>query len=83
MIADYNGWTDQPEEEREALDQLADPAPARVRPRLSHARRKLLVRAAALEILATQFRSAAAFTRGSGKEPTIAESLLRRRRSRA
>jgi hypothetical protein len=45
MIADYNGWADQREEEREGLDQLAHPAPARVRPRLPRVRRELLVRA--------------------------------------
>jgi hypothetical protein len=50
MSADYNGWADQREEEREALDQLADVAPAR-RPRLPRVRRELLVRAAAREIL--------------------------------
>jgi hypothetical protein len=50
MVADYNGWADQREEEREGLDQLAHPAPARV-PRLPRARRELLVRAAAREIL--------------------------------
>jgi hypothetical protein len=50
MSADYNGWADQREEEREALDQLADVAPAG-RPRLPRVRRELLVRAAAREIL--------------------------------
>jgi hypothetical protein len=51
MIADYNGWADQREEEREGLDQLPYPAPARVRPRLPRVRRELLVRAAVREIL--------------------------------
>jgi hypothetical protein len=57
MMADYNGWTDEREEEREALDQLemtlATAASKRSHlPRL----RGLLLRAAAREILA---RSAA------------------------
>jgi hypothetical protein len=57
MMADYNGWTDQREEEREALDQLEMtlPAVALNRRRLLGLRR-LLIRAAAREILA---RSAA------------------------
>ena len=57
MMADYNGWTDQREEEREALDQfeMARATVALNRRRLLGARR-LLVRAAALEIVA---RSAA------------------------
>jgi hypothetical protein len=57
MMADYNGWTDEREEEREALDPL-EMARANValnRRRLL-ARRRLLIRAAAREILA---RSAA------------------------
>jgi hypothetical protein len=57
MMADYNGWTDEREEEREALDQL-EMALANValnRRRLL-TRRRLLIRAAAREILA---RSAA------------------------
>lgn len=57
MMADYNGWTDEREEEREALDQLemtlANVALNRLR---LLARRKLLIHAAAREILA---RSAA------------------------
>jgi hypothetical protein len=52
MMADYNGWTDEREEEREALDQLemtlATAASKRSHlPRL----RGLLLRAAAREIL--------------------------------
>jgi hypothetical protein len=53
MTADYNGWADQPEEEREALDQLemtlGSTAPAR---RHLPALRGVLLRAAAREILA-------------------------------
>jgi hypothetical protein len=53
MMADYNGWTDEREEEREALDQLdmtlaTAPATRRRLPLL----RGLLLRAAAREILA-------------------------------
>jgi hypothetical protein len=57
MMADYNGWTDEREEEREALDQLemAVATVALNRRRLLGLRR-LLVRAAAREIVA---RSAA------------------------
>jgi hypothetical protein len=51
MTADYNGWADQPEEEREALDQLemtlATLASTRRRPT---ALRVLLLSAAAREI---------------------------------
>jgi hypothetical protein len=53
MMADYNGWTDEREEEREALDQLdmtLAPAPA-TRRRLP-VLRGMLLRAAAREILA-------------------------------
>jgi hypothetical protein len=53
MMADYNGWADGREEEREALDQLdltlaTDPAPRQQLQVL----RGLLLRAAAREILA-------------------------------
>lgn len=53
MMADYNGWADEREEEREALDQLdltlaTDPAPRQQLQVL----RGLLLRAAAREILA-------------------------------
>jgi hypothetical protein len=53
MMADYNGWADEREEEREALDQLdltlaTDPATRQQLPVL----RGLLLRAAAREILA-------------------------------
>jgi hypothetical protein len=53
MMADYNGWTDEREEEREALDQLdttlaAATSSRRRVPRL----RGMLLRAAAREILA-------------------------------
>ena len=53
MMADYNGWTDEREEEREALDQLemtlpTTPATRRRPPVL----RGMLLRAAAREILA-------------------------------
>ena len=53
MTADYNGWADQREEEREALDQLEiTRAPgASTRGRLPVLRR-LLLRAAVREILA-------------------------------
>jgi hypothetical protein len=52
MTADYNGWADQREEEREALDQLetilaTTPSTNRRGPAL----RGLLLRAAAREIL--------------------------------
>ena len=53
MTADYNGWTDEREEEREALDELEmtfATAPV-TRPRLP-VLRGLLLRAAAREILA-------------------------------
>jgi hypothetical protein len=53
MMADYNGWADEREQEREALDQLdmtlATAASAR---RHLPALRGLLLRAAAREILA-------------------------------
>ena len=57
MMADYNGWTDEREEEREALDQLemAVATVALNRRRLLGLRR-LLIRAAGREIRA---RSAA------------------------
>lgn len=53
MMADYNGWADEREEEREALDQLemtlaAAPSTRRRVPGL----RGILLRAAAREILA-------------------------------
>ena len=53
MMADYNGWADEREEEREALDQLemtiaTAPSTRRRQPVL----RGLLLRAAAREILA-------------------------------
>jgi hypothetical protein len=53
MMADYNGWADEREEEREALDQLETtlataPVPGLRLPVL----RGLLLRAAAREILA-------------------------------
>jgi hypothetical protein len=52
MMADYNGWADESEEEREALDQLEMRlAAARKHRRLLRLRR-LLVRATAREILA-------------------------------
>jgi len=53
MTADYNGWADQREEEREALDQLEMTlvTTASVRRHLP-ALRGLLLRAAAREILA-------------------------------
>ena len=53
MTADYNGWADQSEEEREALDELEMTlvATASARRRLP-ALRGLLLRAAAREILA-------------------------------
>ena len=58
MMADYNGWTDAREEEREALDQLEMTlaSAALTRRHLPGQVRRLLVRAAAREILA---RSAA------------------------
>jgi hypothetical protein len=58
MMADYNGWTDEREEEREALDQLEMTLATAALPRrhLTGPVRRLLVRAAAREILA---RSAA------------------------
>ena len=54
MMADYNGWTDQREEEREALDQLETTCTAEVDKHwdLSGRMRGLLLRAAAREILA-------------------------------
>ena len=54
MTADYNGWADQREEEREALDQLELTlvTTASARRRLP-ALRGLLLRAAAREILAS------------------------------
>lgn len=53
MMADYNGWTDEREEEREALNQLdvtptAGPSRQRNLPRL----RGVLLHAAVQEILA-------------------------------
>jgi hypothetical protein len=51
MMADYNGWADQPEEEREALDQL-EMTLATGASRRPPALRGLLLRAAAREILA-------------------------------
>jgi hypothetical protein len=53
MTADYNGWADQHEEEREALDQfeMTFAPPASSRRRLP-ALRRLLLRAAVREILA-------------------------------
>jgi hypothetical protein len=65
MMADYNGWTDEREEEREALDQLEMALADQLEMALANvalnrrrlvARRRLLIRAAAREILA---RSAA------------------------
>jgi hypothetical protein len=57
MMADYNGWTDEREEEREALDQLEmGLANVALNRRRLLTRRRLLIRAAAREILA---RSAA------------------------
>jgi hypothetical protein len=54
MMADYNGWTDEREEEREALDQLEMTLATAAFPRrhLPGRVRKLLVRAAAREVLA-------------------------------
>ena len=54
MMADYNGWTDEREEEREALDQLdmTLTAGAHKRGHLPGRLRGLLVRAAVREILA-------------------------------
>jgi hypothetical protein len=59
MMADYNGWADEREEEREALDQLETALNAAdvKRRHLPGRIRGLLVRAAVREILA---RSAAA-----------------------
>jgi hypothetical protein len=57
MMADYNGWTDEREEEREALDQLEMTlATVALKRRRLLELRRLLVRAAAREIVA---RSAA------------------------
>ena len=57
MMADYNGWTDEREEEREALDQLEMTlATVALNRRRLLGLRRLLIRAAAREILA---RSAA------------------------
>jgi len=57
MMADYNGWTDEREEEREALDQLEMTlATVALRRRRLLGLRRLLVRAASREIVA---RSAA------------------------
>jgi hypothetical protein len=57
MMADYNGWTDEREEEREALDQLEMAlATVALNRRRRLGLRRLLIRAAAREILA---RSAA------------------------
>jgi hypothetical protein len=53
MMADYNGWTDEREEEREALDQLEMTlAAATSTRRRVPALRGILLRAAAREILA-------------------------------
>jgi hypothetical protein len=53
MMADYNGWADQHEEEREALDQLEMTlATAALTRRRLPVLRGLLLRAAAREILA-------------------------------
>lgn len=53
MMADYNGWADEREEEREALDQLdMTLATAPVTRRRLPVLRGLLLRAAAREILA-------------------------------
>jgi len=58
MMADYNGWADQSEEEREALDQLemtlVSTASAR---RHLPALRGVLLRAAAREILAPRVKT--------------------------
>jgi hypothetical protein len=52
MMADYNGWADEREEEREALDQLEITIPTAVAKRRHLPRlRGLLLRAAAREIL--------------------------------
>jgi hypothetical protein len=57
MMADYNGWTDEREEEREALDQFEMTlATVALNRRRLLGLRRLLIRAAAPEILA---RSAA------------------------
>lgn len=59
MMADYNGWTDEREEEREALDQLEMTPAAAAALKSRHLPRRvrgLLVHAAVREILA---RSAA------------------------
>ncbi len=53
MTADYNGWADQPEDEREALDQVEMILPTDASPR--RRLRGLLLRAAAREILARRF----------------------------
>jgi hypothetical protein len=52
MMADYNGWTDEREEEREALDQFEMTLAAASKRRRLLRLRRLLVRAAAREILA-------------------------------
>jgi hypothetical protein len=53
MMADYNGWADQPEEEREALDRLeVTPVSIASARRGLPALRGLLLRAAVREILA-------------------------------
>ena len=52
MTADYNGWADQPEEEREALDRLEMTLATGASTRRLPALRGLLLRAAAREILA-------------------------------
>ena len=52
MTADYNGWADQPEEEREALDRLEMTLATCASTRRLPALRGLLLRAAAREILA-------------------------------
>jgi hypothetical protein len=53
MMADYNGWTDEREEEREVLDQLdMTLATAPVTRRRLPVLRGLLLRAATREILA-------------------------------
>ena len=53
MMADYNGWTDEREEEREALDQLEmTHATVALNRRRLQGLRRLLIHAAAREILA-------------------------------
>ena len=52
MMADYNGWTDERKEECEALDQFEMTLAAASKRRRLLRLRRLLVRAAAREILA-------------------------------